>query len=108
VLSAIVHNYLETEKSGQVGIAIEGGTLVQIDRTSNPHPVMIPAGGEVRVEWRFRVMAEGIAKVTAKALTDEESDAMQQSFPVYVHGFLKTESFSGVVRPDANNGVIEF
>ena len=27
-----------------------------------------------------------------KALTDEESDAMEMKFPVYVHGMLKTES----------------
>ncbi|MEZ6066446.1 MAG: hypothetical protein R3B90_12230 [Planctomycetaceae bacterium] len=81
---------------------------MQIDRTSNPHPVSIPAGGEVRVEWRFKVMKEGLAKVTAKALTDEESDAMQQSFPAYVHGFLKTESFSGVVRANEANGKVEF
>ena len=29
-----------------------------------------------------------------KALTDEESDAMEQKFPCYVHGMLKTESCS--------------
>ncbi len=37
-----------------------------------------------------------------KALTDEESDAVEQRFPVYVHGMLKTESFSGSLRPEAN------
>ena len=31
-----------------------------------------------------------------KALTDEESDAMQMTFPSYVHGMLKMESFAGV------------
>ena len=35
-----------------------------------------------------------------KALTDEESDAAQMTFPAYVHGMLKTESFTGVIRPD--------
>ncbi len=35
-----------------------------------------------------------------KALTDEESDATEQKFPVYIHGMLKTESFCGVIRPD--------
>ena len=29
-----------------------------------------------------------------KALTDEESDAMEQKFPCYVHGMLKMESYS--------------
>ena len=31
-----------------------------------------------------------------KALTDEESDAMEMKFPVYVHGMLKIESLAGV------------
>jgi uncharacterized protein YfaS (alpha-2-macroglobulin family) len=43
-----------------------------------------------------------------KALTDEESDAMEQSFPVYVHGMLKTESFSGALRPEDQSGAITF
>ena len=41
-----------------------------------------------------------------KALTDEESDAMEMKFPVYVHGMLKTESFSGVIRPDKERALV--
>ncbi|MEI8122078.1 MAG: alpha-2-macroglobulin, partial [bacterium] len=52
------------------------------------------------VDWRVRVVKEGRAVVRMKALTDEESDAMEMKFPVYVHGMLKTESWSGVLRPD--------
>ena len=36
-------------------------------------------------------MKEGTAVVRMKALTDEESDAMEMTFPVYVHGMLKTD-----------------
>ena len=39
-----------------------------------------------------------------KAVTDEESDAMEMHFPCYVHGMLKTDSFSGVIRPDKDIG----
>ncbi|MEI7832660.1 MAG: alpha-2-macroglobulin, partial [bacterium] len=46
--------------------------------------------------------------IRMKAITDEESDAMEMKFPVYVHGMLKTESFSGVIRPDATNGTLNF
>ena len=42
-----------------------------------------------------------------KALTDEESDAMQMRFPVFVHGMLKTESYSGIVRRGEDAGLIE-
>ena len=43
-----------------------------------------------------------------KALTDEESDAMEMRFPVYVHGMLKTESVSGVVRPEERSSTFTF
>ena len=42
------------------------------------------------------------------ALTDEESDAMQMTFPVLVHGMLKTESFSGAIRPADTTGGFTF
>ncbi|MFO1092578.1 MAG: MG2 domain-containing protein [Planctomycetaceae bacterium] len=117
VLSAIVHNYLETEKSAEVQLVLEGGTLAVIGQgagaegqeanaSTNSQLVTIPAGGEVRVDWRVKAIREGEAVVTMKALTDEESDAMQMQFPVFVHGMLKTESFSGVVRHDQPSGTI--
>ena len=42
-----------------------------------------------------------------KVLTDEESDAMQMSYPVLVHGMLKTESFSGALSSNQNKGMIK-
>ena len=47
---------------------------------------------------------EGEAVVRMKALTDEESDAMEMRIPCYVHGMLKTDSFSGAIRPDEQTG----
>ncbi|MBC7818687.1 MAG: alpha-2-macroglobulin, partial [Planctomycetaceae bacterium] len=64
----------------------------------------VKAGGEERVDWRVAVIDEGEAIVRMSALSDEESDAMEMKFPVYVHGMLKTESWSGVIRPDKNSG----
>ena len=66
--------------------------------------MQIAAGGEQRVDWRVRVTGEGQAVVRMKALTDEESDAVEMRFPAYVHGMLKTESFAGVIRPDERLG----
>ena len=65
--------------------------------------VTIDAGGEKRVDWRVRVTHEGEAVIRMQALTDEESDAIEMRFPVFVHGMLKMESFSGVIRPDKNS-----
>ncbi len=97
VLSANVHNYLATEKEVRVRLELEGDTLEgppELEQT-----VTIAANGEQRVDWRVKAVREGQATIRMSALTDEESDAMQMSFPVLIHGMLKTESYTGVIRP---------
>ncbi|MFG0334910.1 MAG: alpha-2-macroglobulin, partial [Maioricimonas sp. JB049] len=122
VLSAIVHNYLDEDKQARVELNLDGSTLLplktsglasggipgQVD-TAEPwyREVTVPADGEVRVDWRVKVVAPGEATVTFKALTDEESYAMQMTFPFFVHGMLKTEWYSGVVRIGEDAGRIE-
>ncbi|MFM7118322.1 MAG: alpha-2-macroglobulin family protein, partial [Planctomycetota bacterium] len=102
VLSAIVHNYLDVAKTAKVGLQLSGSCLEAIDGAEKS--LEIPAGGDVRVDWRVKAVREGEAVVTMSALTDVESDAMEMKFPVFVHGFLKTESFSGVVRRGEESG----
>ncbi len=126
VLSANVHNYLKTKKKVQVVLELSGSTLTLAPGESPGGPgsrdpgspdsspsnstreLEIPAGEERRVDWRVHVVREGEAVVRMKALTDEESDAVEQKFPVYVHGMLKTESFSGALRPAETTGNIAF
>lgn len=112
VLSANIHNYLDKAKKVRAVLELDGaclelpgdkpGTTATVAEVS----IEIPAGGEQRVDWRVKAAREGTAVVRMKALTDEESDAMQMKFPVYVHGMLKTESYSGVVRLNANKAAI--
>jgi uncharacterized protein YfaS (alpha-2-macroglobulin family) len=106
VLSANVHNYLKTSKQVRVKLELEGGSLEAPE--SAEKTVEIAADGETRVDWRVKAVREGEAKIRMSALTDEESDAMQTSFPVLVHGMLKTDSFSGVIRPDGETGKFTF
>jgi uncharacterized protein YfaS (alpha-2-macroglobulin family) len=96
VLSANVHNYLKNAKSVRAVLELDGGCLEAIDGA--PRTLEIAAGGEARADWRVRAVHEGEAIVRVKALTDEESDAMEQRFPVRVHGMVKTVSWSGAVR----------
>ncbi|MBN1851277.1 MAG: alpha-2-macroglobulin [Pirellulales bacterium] len=103
VLSANVHNYLKETKRVTARLELEGENLKPM--ADNAEQVVdVPANGEVRVDWRVQVVREGEASVRMLALTDEESDAMQQSFPVYVHGMLKMDSYSGVLRPEDTSG----
>ncbi|MAT69337.1 MAG: alpha-2-macroglobulin [Planctomycetaceae bacterium] len=106
VLSANVHNYLDQAKQVRVKLDLEGGALSGPDMLEET--IEVPAGGEYRVDWRVKAVSEGEAVVRVSALTDEESDAMQMRFPVLVHGMLKMDSFSGVLRPDDGSGGFTF
>jgi alpha-2-macroglobulin len=106
VLSANIHNDLADDKSVQAILELDGGCLEPL--TSSETTVMVSAHGERRVDWRVKVLKEGTAVVRMKALTNVESDAMEMKFPVYVHGMLKTESFSGALRPKDEAGAITF
>src|SRR5262249_17040170 len=89
-----------------VTLELEGGVL---SPTSNlQQQVRVTSNGEKRVDWRVKVNSEGEAIVRMKAVSDVESDAMEMRFPAYVHGMLKTDSFSGVVRPDKDSGESRF
>jgi uncharacterized protein YfaS (alpha-2-macroglobulin family) len=101
VLSANIHNYLDSDKTVTAVLETEGDQLEPLDPTSMQ--VIVPAGGERRVDWRVVVRREGMAKVRMLALTDEESDAMESSLPCLVHGLLKTESWAGTVRGDESS-----
>ncbi len=101
VLSAVVHNYLDSSKSAKVSLELGGGTVKALDETTKT--VKIDEGGEVRVDWRVSVLKEGEAVITMKAVTDEDSDAMQMKFPVYVHGMEKMVAYSGNIRPEAES-----
>ncbi|MGA2034965.1 MAG: MG2 domain-containing protein, partial [Thermoguttaceae bacterium] len=102
VLSANVHNYLKSKKTVQVSLEVAGKTLQPLDELTQS--VTVEPQGEARVDWRVKVLDEGQAVVRMKALTDEESDAMEMRFPCYIHGMLKMEAWSGAIRPKETEG----
>jgi len=97
LLTANVHNYLATEKMVEVSLEIDGDAIAPVENQSTTRK-LVPANGEARVDWLVEAKNVGDATVRMKALTNEESDAMQMTFPVQVHGMLKQEAFSGVIR----------
>ena len=106
VLSANVHNFLKEKKKVEVALELDGGLIEPMDALKRT--VEVEANGELRVDWRVRVVASGEAAIRVKALTNEESDAMELKFPAYIHGILKTDSFSGNIRPDKESASIVF
>ncbi len=106
VLSANVHNYLKNAKQVQVLLELDGRTVEPLGPAERT--VEVAAGGEARVDWRVKAVGEGPITVRMKALTDEESDATQLTFPVYVHGMLKLEALAGTVRPEETSDSFVF
>ena len=104
VLSAVVHNKLKAGKAVHAVLEFDGSVLEPLSETSRT--VEIAAGSEQRVDWRVKVAHEGEAVIRMKALTDEESDAAQMTFPAYVHGMQKTEAFTGAIRPDGQQAQV--
>ena len=106
VISANVHNYLDTQKVVTTKLLVDGKYLLALDDAERE--VKVDANGETRVDWVVKVQGEGETTIQLQALTDEESDAVEMSFPVYVHGILKTESWAGTIRPDQNDATLAF
>lgn len=105
VLSANVHNYLATDKEVRVRLELAGNTL---ETPSQPErTITVPADGQVRCDWRVKALSEGKATLKVLAQTDEESDAVEQTLPVLVHGMLQLDAYSGVIGPNARIGTFE-
>jgi alpha-2-macroglobulin len=96
-IPVIVHNYLDQAKQVQLSLEIHG-----LDAVSGAaQPVTVPSKGEGTVLWRVKAAHIGTARLLAKALTNEESDALELTFPVEPIGVPQTINTSGVV---ADNG----
>ena len=108
VLSANVHNYLATSKHVKVNLDLGSGVLAFMEGNAAGQTAEIPANGEKRIDWRVKVLGPGEVVVKVAALTDEESDAMQMSFPAFIHGMLKTDSFAGAMRPADHGASLTF
>ena len=92
-ISAIVHNYLSNAKMARVSMDLKG--LERIDGATRD--VNVPSKGEVKVDWR--VKAENVlqSSVLAKALTDQESDAIELTLPVIPYGVKMSIPRSGSI-----------
>ncbi len=108
VLSAIVHNYLEQELTAQLFVALAGDCLELLPVSPTQQSALVPPGGQKRVDWRVRVLRSGEATIRVQALSKQESDAMEQKFPVKVHGQDILLAHSGVIKPEDTQGQVVF
>jgi hypothetical protein len=96
-LPVIAHNYLDTAKQATISLKVQGLDTVSGSQQS----VTIPSKGEATVMWRLRAAQVGTADLTASAITDVESDALELTFPVEPAGVARTLAQSGVLTQAA-------
>jgi len=97
-IPVIVHNYLDTAKQATVALKVAGLDIVAGSQQS----VTIASKGEATVLWRLRASQVGTADLTASAITDAESDALELTFPVEPAGVAKTLAQSGVLTQNTD------
>jgi hypothetical protein len=95
-VSTIVHNYLPTDKTARVAMEFDG--LQVLD--GSQRDVQVASRAEVKVDWRVRALNAGQARVLGKALTNEESDAMELTLPIEPFGVKLADARSGAITED--------
>ncbi len=103
IVSTIVHNYLDEKKKTKITFAADNLKLVrsevnnkgydpEINKGRNGvYEVVIEKNGELRIDWTVKVdYPIGEAKLSAEALTNEESDALELKVPVLPRGIRVT------------------
>lgn len=95
LLATTVHNYLPTDKVIEVQIAGKNVTLGERTRT-----ITIPAYGEKRIDWPVSSSILDTARFIVRALSDEESDAMELAVPVLPPGMARSVVSSVALRRD--------
>ena len=93
VISALVHNYLTTEKTVRVSLDVKGLDVVE----GSTRDVRVAPRAECRLDWRVRAQQVRSAVVTGKALTDEESDALELELPVNIPGVKQSQARGGAL-----------
>jgi uncharacterized protein YfaS (alpha-2-macroglobulin family) len=92
-VSTIVHNYLTDTKTAQMSLDVKGLT----QQETGPQQVTVESKADARVDWHVHAQNVHESDLLAKALTNQESDAMELTLPVIPFGVKLSDSKSGAV-----------
>ncbi|HKS97566.1 MAG TPA: alpha-2-macroglobulin family protein, partial [Terriglobia bacterium] len=95
-VTGIVHNYLDQDKAARVSLAVKGVELESPAEST----VNVPRNGEATATWTVRASGIGTADFLGKALTNEESDALELAIPVRPWGLQLNAALSGSLNGD--------
>ncbi len=92
-VSTIVHNYLSSDKDAQVSLETKGLDL----QDSGTRAAKVPTKGDQRQDWHVHAQNVRESSLVAKALTNEESDALELTLPVIPFGVKLADSKAGSI-----------
>lgn len=95
-VTGIVHNYLAQDVSAHVSLEVKGAALA----SPATGIVNVPQNGEATVTWKVQASDIGAADFLGKALTTEESDALELTIPVRPWGLQLNSPLSGTLGDD--------
>lgn len=98
VVSANLNNELPSAQDVSVSLKVDSHLGLQSPALQK---VKLPARGQIRVDWRLKVLNPGSSTLVAEARGAKASDAVQQSLPIQVYGALKTETRNGSTQNSA-------
>ncbi|MBM3735070.1 MAG: alpha-2-macroglobulin [Acidobacteria bacterium] len=96
----IAQNYLTSEKRVRISLEAKGLELQQ----SASQDLTVPSKATAAVDYRLKVPPGREAVLLAKALSDEESDALELTIPVVPFGVKMSESHGGSMTTNGEAG----
>ncbi len=97
-IPVIAHNYLAEAKQIKISLEVHGLNVL----AGSAQEISVASKADGTVLWRVQASTIGKATLIAKALTNEESDGLEISFPIEPAGVRQNVYRGGVVSSNAS------
>jgi uncharacterized protein YfaS (alpha-2-macroglobulin family) len=95
VLPTLVHNYRPDPRAADVSIDVTGLSPAGDTTAPRASSGALASGAERRDDWRYAAPTVGTARVTARAKTETDTDAVELPVPVLPYGLHREALASG-------------
>jgi len=105
VISANLNNNTEQPMTVTAALAVQGVVLTGVVQggavvKGEPGPVVVPPGGEARVDWSVQADQAGTATFTVTARAGVETDGMERTVPIEEYGLEQLLARTGKATND--------
>lgn len=103
-IPAIVQNYLTAEKNARVSLEVQGADVIE----GGARDVQVTSRGMAQVNFRLKARTPGKLVLLGRALTDEESDALELTIPIEPYGVKMSDAKAGSLPGSTGEAAAEF